>query len=253
MDLKNKTIIVMGAAGRLGHVVAQRALDRGANVVAVDVEEWQLHGYKPHDEARLTQLVGSITNVDSIRKVISDAEDRFGSISGAVNAAYPRSPSYGRSFFDVTYESFCENVSMHLGGYFLFMQQCADLCKRRGTDFSLVNFSSIYGVMAPRFEVYAGTNMTMPVEYAAIKSAIQHLGRYVSSYMKGTKFRVNCVSPGGIAADQDRAFLEAYNSFCRDKGMLDPDDIAEVVLFLLSDSSRYICGQNIIVDDGFSL
>ena len=133
------------------------------------------------------------------------------------------------------------------------MQQCAKYALKTQAKFSLVNMSSIYGVMAPRFEIYAGTKMTMPVEYAAIKSALQHLGSYVSAYTKGTKFRVNCVSPGGILAGQDQAFLGRYNSHCRDKGMLEPKDILGAVLFLLSDASEYVCGQNIIVDDSFSV
>ena len=95
--------------------------------------------------------------------------------------------------------------------------------------------------------------MTMPVEYAAIKSGIQHLTKYITKYTFGTKFRANCISPGGILNNQNKKFLDAYNSNCRSKGMLDVDDIIGTTLFLSSDLSNYICGQNIIVDDGFSV
>lgn len=116
-----------------------------------------------------------------------------------------------------------------------------------------MNLSSIYGSIAPRFEVYEGTAMTMPVEYAAIKSSLQHLTRYVNAYMKGTAFRANCVSPGGILAGQDPRFLERYGRFTMRKGMLDAQDVVGAVLYALSDASRYMVGQNIVVDDGFSL
>src|SRR5690606_7460562 len=155
------------------------------------------------------------------------------------------------NFFEVTYEDFCENLALHLGGYFLFMQQCAKYATSRQKEFSLVNMSSIYGVMAPRFSIYEDTRMTMPVEYAAIKSSLQHITRYVTAYLKGASFRVNCVSPGGILANQDVTFLQKYNEHCSGKGMLDPIDVTPTVLFLLSDSARHISGQNIIVDDGF--
>jgi NAD(P)-dependent dehydrogenase (short-subunit alcohol dehydrogenase family) len=151
----------------------------------------------------------------------------------------------------VTYADFCENLSLHLGGYFLFMQQCARYAIERGTPFSLVSLSSIYGVMAPRFEIYAGTRMTMPVEYAAIKSGLIHLNRY--AHAKGSKFRANCVSPGGILAGQDPDFLDRYNAYCRNKGMLEARDAVGAVVFLLSDAAEFIVGQNIVVDDGFSL
>lgn len=254
MNLNGKTFIVVGAAGRLGKVMVDAALDCGANIVAVDQNVKALQDLKAQqsDNKRFFTIEGDITQVDSIQRLIEAAVEQFGSLDGAVNTAYPRNENYGRSFFDVTYEDFCENLSQHLGGYFLFMQQCAKYAMVNKVKFSLVNMSSIYGVMAPRFEVYAGTSMTMPVEYAAIKSALQHLGSYVSAYTKGSKFRVNCVSPGGILAGQDQAFLDRYNSYCRDKGMLEPNDIIGTILFLLSDASEYVCGQNIIVDDAFS-
>ena len=66
------------------------------------------------------------------------------------------------------------------------MQQCAVYSKEKGTPLSLVSLSSIYGLMAPRFEIYDGTNMTMAVEYAAIKSALLHLNKYFTNFMKGT-------------------------------------------------------------------
>lgn len=253
MNLSNKTLIIVGAAGRLGKAIVGAALDCGANIVAVDQSEQALQILKAEqgDNKRFFAIDGDITQAASIQQVIGAAVAKFGSLDGAVNTAYPRNENYGRSFFDVTYEDFCENLSLHLGGYFLFMQQCAKYALETQVKFSLVNMSSIYGVMAPRFEVYAGTPMTMPVEYAAIKSALQHLGSYVSAYTKGSKFRVNSVSPGGILAGQDQAFLERYNSFCRDKGMLEPKDIVGAVLFLLSDASEYVCGQNVIIDDGF--
>lgn len=95
--------------------------------------------------------------------------------------------------------------------------------------------------------------MTMPVEYAAIKAAIVHLTRYFAQYFKADGIRVNCISPGGILDKQDEKFLREYKSQCGEKGMLDPQDVTGSLLFLLSDASKYMTGQNLIVDDGFSL
>lgn len=255
MNLKKKTIIVVGAAGMLGGKIVKSILEAGANVVAVDHNEQALEGLRAElsEYSQLLVVGGNITQIESIQRIIEIAGSQFGIIDGAVNTAYPRNDNYGRSFFDVSYTDFCENLSLHLGGYFLFMQQCAKYAMAMRVQFSLVNLSSIYGIIPPRFEIYTGTSMTMPVEYAAIKSALQHLIRYVTAYMKGSKFRVNCVSPGGILAGQDQAFLDKYNNHCRSKGMLDPQDIVGAVIFLLSDASVYICGQNLVVDDAFSI
>ncbi|WP_213663088.1 oxidoreductase [Stutzerimonas stutzeri] len=255
IDLSNKTIVVVGAGGRIGNEIVKSVLGCGANVLAVDQADIFLVDLSKEHEGneRFSVRVGDITKFDSIQDVLSFAVQKFGSLDGAVNTAYPRNSNYGRAFYDVSYEDFCENVSLHLGGYFLFAQQCAKYAFEKHIAFSLVNMSSIYGVIAPRFEVYEGTQMTMPVEYAAIKSALQHLVSYITAYTKGGGFRVNCVSPGGILAGQDDEFLKRYNKFCREKGMLDAVDIVGAVAFLLSDASRYICGQNLIVDDGFSI
>ena len=158
-----------------------------------------------------------------------------------VNAAYPRNKNYGRHFFDVEYEDFCENVSVHLGGYFLTSQQFAKYFAETGCG-NIINISSVYGVIAPKFEIYKDTPMTMPVEYAAIKSALIHLTKYMAKYLKDKNVRVNCISPGGI-----------LDKHCLSKGMLDPEDIMGALVFLLSDASKFINGQNIIVDDGFTL
>ena len=93
----------------------------------------------------------------------------------------------------------------------------------------------------------------MPVEYAAIKSAVIHLTKYMAKYLKGSHIRVNSISPGGILDKQPEAFLEAYKKLCTDKGMLDPADITDALLFLISDLASYVNGHNLVVDDGFGV
>ena len=255
MSLDNQTFLVMGAAGRIGQEISQEILNQGGNVIAVDcdIQPFLDRQNSPQHQKQLLCLNGDTTDALSIQTIIEKAVSHFGKIDGAVNTAYPRNINYGRDFLKVTYEDFSENVSLHLGGYFLFMQQCVQYALEKNIKFSLVNISSIYVVMAPRFALYKDTAMTVPVEYAAIKSALQHLVKYVTSYTKGSRFRVNCVSPGGILAGQDELFLERYTSHCREKGMLEPKDIVGSVIFLLSDAAEYLCGQNIIVDDGFHI
>lgn len=254
MNLSGKTYVVMGAAGRIGGRLSQSLISSGANVVAIDLSLDSLQSLKQEFDptGHLLTLKGELTSVDSIQAALHEGVDRFGGIHGSVNVAYPRNANYGRKLMDVTYNDFSENVSLHLGGYFLYMQQCLKFAMDRACDFSLVQFSSIYGTMAPRFEIYADTAMTMPVEYAAIKAGIQHLMKYVTAYAKGTGFRVNCVSPGGVLSGQPAEFLGRYKHYCRGKGMLEESDLVGAVQFLLSDASMYICGQNLIVDDGFS-
>lgn len=252
--LKDKKILVAGAAGLLGATLVKELLVQGAKVVAVDISLERL-------DSRLAALGINENNADVTRRqidladktAVTDMFDQLVGLTGAVNCSYPRNKNYGRHFFDVTPEDFNDNISLNLGSSFLFMQQCAAYFKRTETPFSLVNISSVYGVVAPKFEIYNNTPMTMPVEYAAIKSGLIHLSKYVTKYVGDSRFRVNLVSPGGIFDHQAGDFLDAYKNETFGKGMLDVTDVLGAILFLLSSMANFVNGQNIVVDDGFSM
>lgn len=252
--LENKKILVVGAGGLLGSRLTGALIADGAYVIAADInlelmtERFALQSLEI-DSGRLTCVEVDLNNTSSVETLFAS----LSAVDGAVNCSYPRNKHYGAKFFDVSLADFNENVSLHLGSSFLFLQQCARYFSREQKPFSLVNISSIYGVVPPRFDVYDGTPMTMPVEYAAVKSAVLHLSKYVASYVADSKFRSNSVSPGGIFDHQPELFLEKYKEQTLGKGMLDISDILGSIKFLLSDLSCYVNGQNIIVDDGFSL
>ena len=230
--LRNKVIFVVGASGLLGKRICRAILSNGGHLVLADLdisntEKLKLELNAEFPSGKLFATTIDITSKDSIQKSMQETKATFTKIDALVNAAYPRNKNYGRHFFDVEYEDFCENVSVHLGGYFLTSQQFAKYFAETGCG-NIINISSVYGVIAPKFEIYKDTPMTMPVEYAAIKSALIHLTKYMAKYLKD---KSNCLS----------------------KGMLDPEDIMGALVFLLSDASKFINGQNIIVDDGFTL
>ncbi len=254
--LKNKTVVITGGAGFIGRQFCSAIAEQGGNVVVADIDldaATQVAidiSAKYPGRAEAASL--DITSQESVKSLIEKLHGQYGRIDAIVNNAYPRNRNYGRKLESVTYEDFCENVGLHLGGYFLVAQQFGLYFREQGGG-NIINMSSIYGVMTPRFEVYEGTPMTMPVEYAAIKSAVIQLTRYFAQYFKGDGIRVNSLSPGGILDRQPEAFLQKYQSYCNSKGMLDPQDVNGTLLFLLSDASQYLTGQNLIIDDGFSL
>jgi NAD(P)-dependent dehydrogenase (short-subunit alcohol dehydrogenase family) len=153
---------------------------------------------------------------------------------------------------EVEYHDFCESLSLHLGGYFLVSQRFAMAFRSQGRG-NIVNISSIYGLFAPRFELYEGTHMTSAVEYAAIKAGIVSLTRYFAQYYLRDGVRCNSIAPGGIRDNQPEEFMSRYDSMCGDKGLLDPADVAGALTFLLSDASKYMTGQVLVVDNGWSL
>ncbi|EAM5838045.1 SDR family oxidoreductase, partial [Salmonella enterica] len=246
--------LIMGAGGLLGSHLVQECLAQNAMVIAIDSKLEQakskLEGigvnYR-HSSLDCRSL--DVTNEFAVKNFFASLDH----IDGAVNATYPRNKKYGAHFFDVTMSSFNDNLALHLGSSFLFTQQCANWFRKHQIPLSVVNISSIYGVIAPKFEIYKNTLMTMPVEYAAIKSALLHLNKYVVAYVNDSRFRINAVSPGGIFDNQPEVFCEAYKHHTNGMGMLPVSDIIGSIIFLLSDNAKYVTGQNIVVDDGFSL
>lgn len=254
--LDRKIVVVTGGAGLLGKAFARGIAENGGVAVVADVDHAAAAVAVEdinRDCGKAAEAVSlDICDKDSVTRLIADLMGRHGRIDAVVNNAYPRNANYGRKPEEVTYEDFCANLNLHLGGYFLVTQQFCLAFKEQGSG-NVVNMSSIYGVSPPRFDMYAGTSMTMPVEYAAIKSGVNHLTRYFAQYYKGCGIRVNSLSPGGIFAEQPSSFVHAYKRHCASKGMLSPGDIVGALLFLLSDQSAYVTGQNLVVDDGFSL
>lgn len=251
--VKDKIVVVTGGAGLLGKTFCQEIVNNGGVAVVAEYDiaiAQKLCTSLQNDNIVPAQI--NITDKDSIIALINNISQKYGKIDALVNSAYPRNKNYGKHFFEVTYDDFCENIGMNLGGYFLTSQFFAKYFYEQGYG-NIINLASIYGVIAPRFEIYDNTPMTMPVEYAAIKSGLIHLSKYMAKYFKGKNIRVNTISLGGIEDKQPEAFLKAYKEFCLNKGMLNPNDIAGTLIYLLSDLSKFVNGQNIVVDDGFTL
>jgi NAD(P)-dependent dehydrogenase (short-subunit alcohol dehydrogenase family) len=256
LPLDNQVVVITGGAGLMGQAFTRAVAAQGGLPVIADIriEAADTAARQINTELgsnNVSAIAIDITSKVSLKRAINDLHSRFGRIDALVNNAYPRNKNYGRKFEEVEYSDFCENINMHLGGYFLASQQFALFFKAQGHG-NIITVSSIYGVMAPRFEIYANTSMTMPVEYAAIKSALIHLNAYMMKYFQGSGVRFNCLSPGGIFDSQPESFIQSYAAYSQSKGMLNPKDITGALIFLLSAQSQYVNGQNIVVDDGWS-
>jgi NAD(P)-dependent dehydrogenase (short-subunit alcohol dehydrogenase family) len=257
MLLDGKVIVITGGAGLIGQEFAKAVISQGGIAVIADIDEDRMqYAVKelaqtfPREKIDMFKL--DITSKDSLQECIDYVDSKHKKIDALINNAYPKNKNYGRHFYDVEYDDFVENLGMNLGGCIIPSQLFSLYFQKQGYG-NIVNISSIYGVIAPKFEIYDNTEMTTPVEYAAIKSGMLHLTKYMAKYLKGKNIRVNAISPGGILDSQPREFLSEYNQQCSTKGMLDPKDLNGALAFLLSDMSSYVNGQNIVVDDGFTL
>lgn len=255
--IKNQVVVITGGAGLIGKEFVKAVVANNAIAIIADINQELGNHVKENLSHELQSnaidfVALDITSKDSLNNLINYLHQKYGRIDALVNNAYPRNKNYGKHFFEVEYADFAENISLNLGGYFLTSQQFALYFQKQGYG-NIINISSIYGVIAPKFEIYDNTPITMPVEYAAIKSGLVLLTRYMAKYFKNMNIRVNALSPGGIFDHQPEAFLQKYKAQCLNKGMLDKTDLTGTLIYLLSDMSRFVNGQNIIVDDGFTL
>ena len=245
--------MITGAAGRIGSAIAHGVIAQDGKVIFVDLNESSLDKVTASlSEDNFHTIVADAGIPDEADRCIREGIAKFGRIDAAIHSAYPRSIGWGTRFENIQQKHLNEDLSGHLGGAILFSQRVLEFFKNQGHG-NLIHVSSIMGVVTPKFENYLGTKMTSPIEYTAIKAALIAMSRYLAKYYKGNNIRVNCISPGGILDQQPDSFLEKYRSCCNDKGMLDAEDLVGTALYLLSDQSRYVTGQNIIVDDGWSL
>lgn len=241
--LTNKVIVITGGTGLLGREIIARLRLEGAICINFDIN------IETSDD--LTQIYCDITDSTSVDKALQLVFLKYEQIDGLVNNAYPRTPNWGDKFEDIEYDSWKQNIDWQLNSYFYLTQKIAIKMSQK-TKGSIVNMTSIYGVVGPDFTVYNGTLMTMPAAYSAIKGGLVNFTRYLASYFGPKLVRVNSVSPGGIFDNQNDNFVRNYCAKVPMRRLGTPQDIAPAVAFLLSDDSEYITGQNIIVDGGWT-
>ena len=241
--LENKIIIITGGNGLLGSAIIEKLIEDGAFVINLDIN------HKTNES--LSNIECDITNQESVDNSLNLIINKYEKIDGLVNNAYPRTQDWGNKFEDIKLDSWKKNIDWQLNSYFYMSQQVAVQMAKQKSG-SIINIASIYGVIGPDFTVYDGTNMTMPAGYAAIKGGLINLTRYMASYFGPHKVRVNTVSPGGIFDNQNISFVENYEKKVPLRRMGLPEDITPSVSFLLSDESKYITGQNLIVDGGWT-
>ena len=248
-----KTIIVTGGAGRIGSALAADLIKYGHKVLLGDINNSKLLKIKKKlNSKNIETFQGDLTTKNNIDKFIKFGVRKFKNIDAAVHCSYPTSKKWGARLEDLEEIHLKNDLQNQLGGSIIFSQRIMKyfLKQKKG---NLILISSIQGIQAPKFNHYKNLNMTSPIEYSAIKSGIISITKYLSKYYKNRNIRVNCVSPGGIKDNQPKLFTKRYKQSCNSKGLLDGEDISKLILFLLSDKSKYITGQNLVIDDGWLL
>lgn len=248
-SLRGKTVFVVGGLGLIGTEITKSLMDAGAKVVVLDIDKST--GEKIVRKNKVDFIEFDITDLTGMERNITTLYKKYKRIDVWINSAYPRTKDWGSRPEDITIKSWQENIDMHLNGYSWASRIVCLLMKKQKRG-SLVNISSIYGVVGNDFTLYEGTKLTSPMAYSAIKGGIVNLDRYLASYFGRFNIRVNTVCPGGVFDNQNKLFVKKYSERVLLKRMCKPSDVASAVLFLASDASSYITGITLMVDGGWT-
>ena len=253
MKKRKEVVAITGGCGRIGSALAKDLLKRGYKVLLGDINKNKLIKFKSKLKSSNVEIFfGDLTTKKNIDSFITFGLKKFKKIDSVVCCSYPSSKEWGTRFEDLKENSLKEDLYKQLGSTIIFCQRIIKyfLKQKKG---NIILISSVQGMQAPKFEHYHNLKMNSAIEYSAIKSGIISVSKYLSKYYKNKNIRINCISPGGIKDNQPNLFIKRYRKSCNLKGLLDGKDISKLILFLLSDQSKYISGQNLVIDDGWSL
>ena len=252
-DLTGKTALISGASGWLGSAMSRALAEAGANVITTSRDPDRARdaaaalpatGAQTHHGVALDHL-----NEDSIESGFTAALACTGRIDILINNGHAAN---GSDLSTVTANEFNRSLA-NATGYFLLARKVHDHAVARGGGASIVMIGSMYGVVGSYPEAYEGAVSASPVAYHALKGGIVHMTRHLAVYWAKEGVRVNCLSPGpfpGPAANP--TMVERLTAKSPMGRMGRPDELKGAAVFLASEASSYITGQNLLVDGGWT-
>jgi 2-deoxy-D-gluconate 3-dehydrogenase len=266
-DLKGRVAIVTGGGGQLGTEFCKTLAEAGAAVVAADL-------LMDHANRTATLLTDSgyecvpyrldVTSVDSTRGLVAETTKRFGRLDILVNCAAldpkfdPDAAAKGiapGAFEDYPLEMWNDALNVNLTGIFLMTQASVKPMIAQGKKGSIINICSTYGLNGPDQRIYIKDGKRVafkPAYYTTTKAGVMGFTKYLATYYAETEIRVNALTPGGVFNNHEDYFVKNYSAKTIMGRMAKKDEMNGALLFLASDASSYMTGNNVVVDGGWT-
>ncbi len=254
-DLHGKVIVISGACGLIGRAFCEAVTQFGGHVVAADIALAKPLDFAVDLEKRNgVSCMGFevlVENKDSVLALKEAVLANFGRIDGLVTGHQNKSHLIFEPFEQVSEENWDKVVQVNLKGTFLLCQIIGSYMAEQSTG-SIVNIPSTYSVVAPNQNLYKGTNMGCPAAYSASKGGIDALSQYLASYWASKGVRVNMITPHGVWNNHEEAFEKNFAQFSPMQRMSYNHEVAPALIYLLSDASSYVTGNNMLVEGGWT-
>ena len=256
-DVTDKVVMITGGAGNLGKKIAETFVSLGASVILVDRNHVELRKVVDDLTISLKGKIESITCDLEIEEqrllLIEEFQESARRIDVLINnAAFVGSSElkgWNTSFELQSVEAWRRALEVNVTSAFQLVQGLVNVLRRSSSP-SIINIASIYGVYAPDWRLYEDTSINNPAAYSVSKAGLIQLTKWMGSLL-GPDIRVNAISPGGIARNQPTKFVEKYISRTSLGRMAEEEDLVGAVVFLASPASKYMTGQNMVIDGGW--
>jgi NAD(P)-dependent dehydrogenase (short-subunit alcohol dehydrogenase family) len=246
-NLKNKVVVITGSCGQLGSSMCNLFINIGCKVIGLDysTESNKINNVDYH------QL--DIRKSKDVSTVFKSIFNKFNQIDVLINNA---GVSVFEPFEDRTEENFEWVMNVNLKGTFNCIQKyVANYDSKSQKQGCIINIASVYGVISPDFRIYSENDRKNSEVYGATKAGVIQMSKYFAVHLADRNIRTNSISPGGVynpKSPQADVFIKNYEYRCPMNRMANSDEISNVALFLGSQLSSYVNGQNITVDGGMS-
>jgi 2-deoxy-D-gluconate 3-dehydrogenase len=266
-DLTGRVAVVTGGVGLLGAEFCRTLAEAGAAVAIVDLNDSASQAVADSltkSGYQTLALPTDITQPDSVNSAVDKVLSSFGRLDVLVNSAAldpkfdPEAVNKGitpGAFEDYPLDLWNSALNVNLTGMFLMTQACVKPMIEQGNKGSIINICSTYGLNGPDQRIYIKDGKRVafkPIYYTVTKAGVMGFTKYLAAYYAETEIRVNALTPGGVFNDHEDYFVKNYSAKTILGRMATKDEMNGALLFLASEASSYMTGNNLVVDGGWT-
>jgi NAD(P)-dependent dehydrogenase (short-subunit alcohol dehydrogenase family) len=259
LSLEQRVVVVTGGAGLLGSQHAAAVAELGARVVLLDIDAERVRGAAEAIGGEAIGVQADITDPGSVDAALQAALGAFGRVDALINNAANNPKVEGGAaptrLETLALDEWQADLAVGLTGALLCARAFGAQMARQGKG-SIVNVASDLALIGPDQRIYREPGLSdeeqfvKPVSYSVVKSGLLGMTRWLATYWAAQGVRCNAISPGGVSAEQDPAFVERLTSLIPLGRMARPDEYRAAIAFLVSDASSYMTGANLVIDGG---
>ena len=258
LSLNKKLSLVTGANGKLGRVFCDTLSQLGSDLIIVDRNYKEINAQKSKISKKYKNKIYAFDcNFEDLneRKYLIKECKKFKKLDLLINnAAFVGENDllgWNANFSNQNLKTWERCMNVNLTSIFDLTKNLIPILMK-SKDGNIINICSIYALHGPDWKMYKDTTLGNPAAYAVSKAGLLHFTKWLACTLAPT-IRVNSISPGGLKRNQSDKFVKAYTNKTLLNRMAYEKDLIGAVIFLATNMSNYITGQNISVDGGWGI